>query len=273
MIENGEHIFPAGGVNYALSVYGSGKFPLLAFPGFYRSSNDFKVFEPSLGKKFKIISFDLIHHGKTSLMDADVTINSEHFHLLVEKFSSAFGFKEFSLLGYSFGAKICFGLAEIFPDRIKDMILLAPYGIRSNPVLHFLTGFSWSEHIFKWVVENPTAFFKVIDFLSFLKLLPENRNKFLHHQMESEERRLKLFEVWRTYRFFQPDMHLVQTLINRHHINLLMYFGIFDPVENPIKGKVFARRIRQQGVVREVPLNHQLVLPAMNDIFLKDLVL
>src|SRR5260370_41963530 len=95
-------------------VFGNGSEILLAFHGFANHPSDFKVFEPALGTKFKIISFHLPYHGPvpSDLSGKEISYSKEDLKQLFKKFFALNSIKNFSLMGYSLGGKIALQLME-----------------------------------------------------------------------------------------------------------------------------------------------------------------
>ncbi len=265
-----EKFFTFGDHTIYYSIFGTGNEPMLAFHGFNREKDDFKIFEKTLGKKYKIYSFDLFHHGKTGEPNLGYTFDVKELEQFAHFFCSIEKIDRFSLLGYSLGGKIALVLLTLKPEKIKDVFLLAPYGVKQSEFILFAEKFEFCENIFRSFILQPEPFRKTVKFLNRLKLIKNRTYDFLLHQMESQARRQKLHDVWKTYYYIRPNLRLIQDLINRLNINCHVYYGLFDPVEPVSIGKLFASRIKNKNFLRIVPFNHNLVCEKMNEILSKD---
>src|ERR1035437_5613420 len=89
-------------------VFGNGAKTMLAFHGFGRDGDDFKVLEPSLGRAYRIISFDLFYHGKSdSPMNVEaINLSIEDLKVMINGFLLENNIERFSLLAYSLGGRI-----------------------------------------------------------------------------------------------------------------------------------------------------------------------
>src|SRR5689334_12940171 len=118
--------FSFSGIDLEYEEYGSGALPLLAFHGFGNSGELFRVLEPSLGKKYRILAFNLPGHGESRLdaITAKRGISKEQLKNYFTHFLEGIKAEHFSLIGFSIGGKIALVLTELFQDRIKDLILI-----------------------------------------------------------------------------------------------------------------------------------------------------
>ncbi len=248
--------------------FGMGEQILIAFHGFDRHSSDFKVFETSLGKKYKIISFNLFYHGESILSN---TIHSEVFtyndlkglivNLLKEKNKN-----EFSLLAYSLGGKIALACIELFADKIKDVYLFAPDGIKINWIYRFASSTKLGQSIFKIIVNQPSCFLKTLNCFEKLGIVNEKFNKFIHYQLENKERRQKVYDVWLVFRKIIPNIKNIQAAINKNNINIHLFFGKYDAVIPPSLGTYFVKGLKNKSSLHLLDMGHQLITEKTNSI-------
>jgi pimeloyl-ACP methyl ester carboxylesterase len=109
------------GFHWGYECYGEGAEILLAFHGFGNAASDFKALIPSLGKKYKIVAFNLPYHGNSTI-DASVAIKSvskDHLAELTERILRIMGAEKFSLIGYSLGGKMFYSSLSFFHKRCR----------------------------------------------------------------------------------------------------------------------------------------------------------
>jgi len=108
LVEIMSHFVSYKGFHWQYESYGSGTEILFAFHGFGNHCSDFKILEPSLGKKYKIISFNLPYHGNSSIDESvfNKSISKNELKELMFQFLLRHHVTRFSLMGYSLGGKI-----------------------------------------------------------------------------------------------------------------------------------------------------------------------
>ena len=130
-----KEIFSKNNLALEYLTFGKGSNIILAFHGFGRKAEDFLLFEKILEEKYTVISFNFFHHGNSSYPNDRIeknTLSVEELNDFFEYFLKEKNISRFSLMGYSMGGKICLSLLEKFANRIDDIFLFAPDGIKIN---------------------------------------------------------------------------------------------------------------------------------------------
>src|ERR1043165_7989118 len=107
---------------------GSGKKILLAFHGYANDAAIFRSFEQYLGHEYTILSFDLLHHGKSTWTD-DVILSKQDLASLITEVRDIYTAEKISLLGYSMGGRVCLTVMELFPASVEKLVLIAADGL------------------------------------------------------------------------------------------------------------------------------------------------
>lgn len=229
--------------------FGLGSEKLLCFHGFSRSMNDFILFQPELEKKYTIYSFHFFHHGKSiypkNRIDRNTLTNGE----MKEIFSAFFEQEKidrFSLMGYSMGGKISFSLLHHFPDKINEMYLMAPDGIKVNFWYSFTSKNSVGNSLYRFLLKKPEPFFRFMRALRLYRLLGDKLYRFVLYNLETEERRQLVYNVWLTLRQIEPDAKISAQLINENKIKCYLFFGKFDSVIPPRIGEYFVEMLDEK---------------------------
>lgn len=244
-------------------IFGRGNEMLLAFHGFDNDAQDLKVFETSLGEDFTIISVNLFFHGNSTYTgEADkVRFDREQLKLVMDELLISCNVNRFSLLGYSLGGRVCLTLAELYPDRIDRLFLLASDGLIINRWYSFLTGTYFGREVFRRVVRRPDLFLTTAELFRKLKVVGEKQYKFARSYFDTQEKREKVFKVWMIYRLLLPNQKLVATNIRKQRISCHLLFGSRDTI---IPSKNANRLIKEAGSTCHVHLietGHQLIRP------------
>src|SRR5687767_6941373 len=103
---------------------GTGSKKLLFFHGFGQDHTAFVSLAEALGNEYTCYVFDLFFHGSSVWHGVDENPLEKHeWKKIIEDILQSNDISEFSLLGYSLGAKFVFATLESFPEKIKQIIL------------------------------------------------------------------------------------------------------------------------------------------------------
>ncbi len=256
------------GYSFEYEEYGSGEQLLIAFHGFDRHASDFKVFESSLGFKYKIISFNLFYHGNSLITKANLKKEFTLLDLkgLIDELLRERHQNEFSLLAYSLGGKIALCCIQLYPGKIRDVYLFAPDGIVIPWWYTFASNNKIGQGLFKTISNNSELFLKFTKLLQKSGIITEKLFKFVSYQMGTEERREKIYNIWLIFRKIIPDIHKIQKIINSYDINIQLFFGKFDVVI-PLKlGVYFAKGIKKKDSLHILDTGHNLITEKTNSL-------
>jgi pimeloyl-ACP methyl ester carboxylesterase len=236
--------------------YGMGVELIVCFHGYGEQGGTFSIFEEIFGKKYTLIAIDMPFHGKTEWR------GSLLFEVkgLIEIINKLVGSEEaqFSLMGYSMGGRIAFRLLEAFPNRVKQLVLVAPDGLHKNPWQRFSTQTWLGNRLFKFTMEHPAWLFKLMKLAFVLRILNPSIEKFIHYYLDDEAQRLKLYKRWTTMRRFRPSIPRLQKILSELHIPMHIFFGKYDRVIVAKRGYVFAKDIPSIQI-EEIEAGHQIL--------------
>ena len=239
---------------------------MLAFHGFDRDCNDFKVFATSLGTKYRIISFDLFCHGQTPMPEDDRALTPDDLEDIITKYLEENKINKFSLLGHSVGGKIVLSCIELFGEYVKDVFLFAPYGVRENKWIRRFQNWKPAQWLFKYAVNNPGLFFALIHLLHRVWLITETQHDFLYFQMGTPERRKKMYAIWKLLRLIEPDISEIKRIVNRYAISMNLFYGEFDPIEPRENGFYLVKRMSNKNIRIMEDMGHNLINETTNEV-------
>lgn len=251
--------------------YGSGDEILLAFHGFGMRGTQFKVLEEALGKKYRIISFDLFFHGGTLLNDNSVQnirkgLQSAHFSKQIAQFIDAKypQVKKVSLLSYSIGTRMALCLIENMPERIEATYLIAPDGIEPNRLLKLGGANFIINRLFYKLVYSPKTVNFLLNSLLKLRYIDESIHRILKAEFGTTETRLTCYNTITYYAQLSFDRKQIAQSINQHQLNCHLYFGKKDKLFPSKIGERFGKLLRQPNI-HVFDEGHELVNVAMNN--------
>ena len=211
------------------SVFGEGPKVLLMFHGFGHTLKSMRPFEEVLASEYKIYSFDLFFHGFSEWNHNDTALESDFWRPMILAFLEENGIDKFSVLGFSLGAKVAMATTELFPAKIEQLYLVAPDGIHQNIIYRFATSFLF-KGAFRSIILHPELFHRVINILSFLRLMDKSVLRFAAMQMNSRDKRRRIYYTWTVYKGLKPHMGQLTKLLNTKKIKTEVYVGKFDRI-------------------------------------------
>jgi pimeloyl-ACP methyl ester carboxylesterase len=218
-------------LNYVQS--GDGPKVMLTFHGY---GQDHTVFEKYTGYTFYHI--DLFFHGKSTWNKGEEPLEKTEWKKLVEDLLTKNNIQNFSVLGFSMGGKFAMATLEAFPHRIIEIILLAPDGIKTSFWYSLATYPIALRNVFKSLIGNHERFLKIASVAKKLGVVDKGVLRFVETQMDSEEKRKRVYYSWVVFRHLKFDIDEIKSLIDKHKINLRLFVGRYDKI---IKAKDMTR--------------------------------
>jgi pimeloyl-ACP methyl ester carboxylesterase len=212
---------------------GNGPENLLMFHGFGQDSNSFDSLSQVLSPQYTAYVFDLYFHGQSSWGHDENALEKEHWKETLEEFFKQNEVQTFSLTGYSLGGKFVLATLEAFPERTKKVILLAPDGIKTSFWYKVATYPVICRKIFKSMIDHPRRFQSAARILHQLGVVKKGVLKFAEFQMNTREKRQRVYLSWVVFRHLKFDLAMVAKLINENNIDLTVIVGQYDQVIEP----------------------------------------
>jgi pimeloyl-ACP methyl ester carboxylesterase len=128
------------------------------------------------------------------------------------------------------GGKFALATLEGFPDRVKEIFLLAPDGIKTSGWYSMATYPVVLRNLFKSMIKKPQRFNAIATFAFRAGLIDKGILLFVELQMNTEEKRKRVYYSWVVFRHLTFSMNKIARLINQHNIRLVMILGKFDKV-------------------------------------------
>jgi pimeloyl-ACP methyl ester carboxylesterase len=118
--------------NTKISYFDTGKGTAVVFlHGFLENQTMWQNLIPELSKKNRIVSIDLLGHGKTECMGYVHTMeeNAE----VVQAVLSKLRIRKAIFVGHSMGGYVALAFAELYPKKMKGLVLLNSTSFEDNP--------------------------------------------------------------------------------------------------------------------------------------------
>ena len=236
--------------------YGQGPALLFCFHGYGESGESFEPFNEHLGKDYTLIAIDLPFHGKTEWKENTALKIKDLKEImdLINKDSNPY-----SLLGYSMGGRISLSLLQTYPEMINKTVVVAPDGLHNNKWQWLSTQTLIGRRLFAYTMKNPGWMFGMMDIATQLGLFNKSIHKFVHHYLDEDAERKRLYLRWNTMSKFIVKKMILSNAIQAKSIPVKMLFGKYDRVILTKHGTAFAKKVPAFITIKELEAGHLLM--------------
>jgi len=209
---------------------GTGSNALLVFHGFGQNHEVFDVLAKALSERYTVYSFDLYFHGKSEWAYEEQPLEKSFLCATIKKFLTENKIDHFAIAGFSLGARFAMAIAEMFATKTDHLFLLAPDGIRPSFWFTIATYPVILRKIFKSMIRHPSLFKAIVNTLHELRLMNKGLLKFAEHQMNTVEKRRKVYFSWVVFRHLKFHRKKLIRLLNENNIPVTIVIGQQDRV-------------------------------------------
>jgi pimeloyl-ACP methyl ester carboxylesterase len=202
---------------------------LLLFHGFGQHHRVFESWVAALGHQYTLYSFDLFFHGQSQWNSREALEKSDWQEIMTLFFKQE-SITDFETVGFSMGGKFALATLELFPTKVKKITLLAPDGIKTSFWYSLATYPIATRSLFKSMILHPKRLLWLTKFLRSLHLVDNGLLRFAEHQMNTEEKRRRVYFTWVYFRHLKFDQQHLVRIINQHAISFSMVIGRYDKI-------------------------------------------
>ncbi len=236
---------------------GQGPKHLLLFHGFGQDHTVFLPLAEVLKNEFTLYIFDLYFHGESQWNNSELPLEKHEWKEILNHFLDEHQIEKFSVAGFSLGGKLALATIEAFPEKISSLLLIAPDGVKTSFWYSLATYPFAFRKLFRTIIYQPRIFFSLIRFLQATRLMDRGLLRFAESQMNTEEKRKKVYFSWVILRHLEFDMQKIAYMINANHIKTILIAGRFDKVIRPKNLSRLSRHLQQvETVIVESGHNH-----------------
>lgn len=238
--------------------YGTGPTVWLALHGIGQDASCFAPFGERLAQTHTIYSLNLPFHG-TDQLDTEwpgtewpATITKPYWQRLLTDFLSAHQIDRFSVAGFSMGGRFALVTAELFTDRIDQLILLAPDGVTDDPWFRTATSTRAGQAVLRFMLSHTGFFHQVGTGLVKLKLLKPGLLRFAEATLKTPAQRTQIYRSWTAFHPLTIDVPALAQRLRTRQVAVWLILGKFDAV---------LPAAYTQPLVRALPECRLIVLP------------
>jgi pimeloyl-ACP methyl ester carboxylesterase len=233
---------PMPGLKVAGKLLGQGPRLLVCLPGFGNDRDWFDPLLPYFPADFRVVVFDLPGFWGSSWV-GEAPLGAEALRAWLAAVRAHFQVERVDLLGFSLGARVVMGMVAAAPEWIGGLVLLAPDGLRVHPVYGFAV-YTWlGRALFRFVVRRPAGILGIVRILYALRILPGTIYRLALRQLETPERRARLYEAWMAWSGIRPDLGALSALSRTHGLHWHVVWGRQDEILDVRQGQRFARKV------------------------------
>lgn len=222
---------------------GSGTKHLLIFHGFGQDLSVFEYLTRSLARHYTFYVFDLYFHGESKWAHGEQVLTKREWADTLGLFLNENNINRFSVGGFSLGGKFALTSLEFFSDRIDEIFLIAPDGIKTSFWYSLATYPILFRKFFKSMILHPQRFLKIAEMLTKSGVVDKGLVRFAEYQMNSEEKRNRVYYSWVVFRHLTPNLNAIAKAINSKNIRFILIVGKYDKVIAPENMNQFLKRL------------------------------
>jgi pimeloyl-ACP methyl ester carboxylesterase len=128
------------------------------------------------------------------------------------------------------GGKFALATLELFPKQVEHIFLLAPDGIKTSFWYSLATYPLLLREFFKSMILKPGRLHVITSGLHRLRIVDNGLLRFAESQMDTQEKRERVYYSWVVFRHLNFDMKHIAGLIMSHAIKLTMVVGKHDKI-------------------------------------------
>jgi pimeloyl-ACP methyl ester carboxylesterase len=229
---------------------GKGNTPLFLFHGFGQDRNAFDNILNQPQSKYTCYVFDLFFHGKSKWGYAETPLTKDFWCELLISFLKQEGINRFSLAGYSLGARFVFASLVCCAEKVEEVFLLAPDGIKTSFWYNLATYPLLFRKLFKSMVSHPNRFQVLATGLNKLNLIDKGLLRFAKSQMDTAEKRERVYYSWVVLRKLRFNSKKTAELLLTYNIKTQLFLGAYDKVITQKSVAPLLRHAKNVKVIR-----------------------
>ena len=227
---------------------GNGAKILLAFHGIGQDFSCFMHFAEVFSERYTTYLFDLPFHGKHIHQDLFVVTKQLWKDSLVQ-FLEKENIQEFDVIGFSIGGRFALATFEAFAARINHVLLLAPDGIKVNPLYRLATGSKLGRWGFRRVIAHQPTFMKIGNSLQKLGIVSKSTVRMADFMLGTPLKQKQIFHAWIGFKGLQFDIPKLIQLAQRFQTKFSFFVGRYDQLLPPQQILPLSKYVQKQQTV------------------------
>lgn len=186
---------PNGQLHY--QIFGDGPKNLLAFHGFGQSRHVYSSWSKKLKDQYKIYAFDIFYHGDSQRSESP--LSKKEWKEWLTAFLDKESIGSYGTLGYSLGGRFSIASALAYPEKVEEIILVAPDGVFLTPWFKLATT-PGIRGIFKYLMLHPNRLERLLNFNDRSKIVNKYVADFARKEMGNSQNRKRVYLSWNHFK-------------------------------------------------------------------------
>lgn len=208
--------------------FGSGPELLIALHGFGDRARIFAVLESALATHYTVVAPDWPFHGQTEWHDD--SFSKADLLEIVEKLAEQAGKTRYSLLAYSFGARLAQAMLPELSGHLNHLYLLAPDGIETKGMTMATRTPLWLRRALFRALRRPAWFVQLLDWGRRAHLVSPMIHHFLSNNLTRPKRFRRTFGCWLALDSFYLGRRKIRAILQKTGLKTEIYLGARDEV-------------------------------------------
>lgn len=218
--------FRAGRVHYLQ--FGTGPDLLFALHGFADRARMFALLEPALARQYTVVAIDWPFHGQTEW--PETSFSKVHLLEIIQEIARQMGKTRFSLLAYSFGARLAQAMLPELGPQLDRLYLLAPDGVKTKGMTMATRTPMWMRQVLFRALRRPGWFVTMLGWGHRVRVVPPMIHHFLSNNLTRPERFQRTFGCWMSMDSFYLGRRKMKALLQETGLRTDIYVGTRDQV-------------------------------------------
>ncbi len=208
--------------------FGSGPELLIALHGFSDRARMFAVLEPALSENYTVVAVDWPLHGQTHWKPN--TFSKQDLLDIIRRILANNGKERFSLMGFSFGARLAQALLPDLVHQLNKLYLLSPDGVKTKGMSMAAHTPMWVRRLLYRILQKPDWFISLLNVGRKIGVAPPMIHHFLTNNLNRPERFRRTFGCWLAMNSFYLRRHTIQRILKESNLRTDVYIGLSDPM-------------------------------------------
>ena len=216
-----------GGRVHALR-FGRGKSLLIALHGYSDQARMFLNLGKFYTESFTVLAIDLPFHGQTVWHKRDFT--PQDFFEIIAQILEKEGVAKYSLLGFSFGARLALAMLPNCVPQLEQLFLHAPDGLKTQGMGLATRTPIWLRRWLFQRIKNPARLAPIIRLGQTLGLISPTTHRFLNNQWRNPVRLERAFVCWLALGNFRFRKSEIRKILQKSKLPTAVFIGLNDPL-------------------------------------------
>ena len=208
--------------------FGTGPELLIALHGFSDRARMFTVLEPGLAAKYTVVAIDLPFHGQTEWKKN--TFSKEDLLGIIRQILELEGKTRFSLMAFSFGARLAQAMLPQLVEQINHLYLISPDGIKTKGMTTAARTPMWMRRLLYRMLQKPGWFVGMVQAGRKAGVVPPLVHHFLTNNLNKPERFQRTFGCWLALDSFYLRRRDIKKLLLQSALPTRIFIGKDDPM-------------------------------------------